>query len=333
MHCATRPPAGCQPLAQRLELVGAGRRRGRRRPRARGCGGREVVVDGGEAGLRGEGGRGGGAGHRQAAPGSRRGGGGGGGGGPRAGPFPHLLLRLPAPPAPPPRRARVRCCVTHLHQRRGPRHLDPRRRHGPPPGGGRPAPPRPSRRRPGLVSGRSPASREVAELGDAIAVEGAGGILLPGEGADADVSLLAVHGDADLRHPRLGLPPLVVHRLTFGDPEDELPASWSWFGGRHVHDARIPVGVRFNESVRRFHPGRHPHGVTGASAGPDLGARPGRAAQTEEEEVNRSPRRARGPGGVSGRPPGGPRPAGGVQGGRPGAGCRTPGGHRTGRRA
>ena len=31
----------------------------------------------------------------------------------------------------------------------------------------------------------------MAELGDAIAVEGAGGILLPGEGADADVSLLA----------------------------------------------------------------------------------------------------------------------------------------------
>ena len=30
-------------------------------------------------------------------------------------------------------------------------------------------------------------------------------------------TLAAVHGDADLRHPRLGLPPLVVDRLTFGD--------------------------------------------------------------------------------------------------------------------
>ena len=35
-------------------------------------------------------------------------------------------------------------------------------------------------------------------------------------------TLAAVHGDADLRHPRLGLPPLVVDRLTFGDPDGEL---------------------------------------------------------------------------------------------------------------
>ena len=45
----------------------------------------------------------------------------------------------------------------------------------------------------------------VAELGDADAVEGPGGVLLPGEGGNVDASALAVLGEMQLRLPGLGL--------------------------------------------------------------------------------------------------------------------------------